>query len=304
MKCPSQFLYNSFNLLQANVHDQFVCNTSTLAMDIAPSFKSNEVDVVPQSPYRRLPRSVLTLSSKSKRKATSLPAETVEYLKNWILSPEHISHPYPTEQEKGQIMEDTGIELKQLTNWFVNNRKRFWKPRVEARLRGQPKVRSTSEKLDEEEHENTVGDAVSGIITDGTVRTRSVSVSPYSSPSRHIISAQSSVVSETGSGSESSEEDVVSSTKKFVTRTETIQVSILRPILGVAKPSIEDITILPNIPGERTISKYDDCLLTYRCSTTDDSKTVSQFECPGFPFRWYLATLTNLFNTGPAKARC
>lgn len=34
-------------------------------------------------------------------------------------------------------MKDTGIELKQLTNWFVNNRKRYWKPRVEARLQQQ-----------------------------------------------------------------------------------------------------------------------------------------------------------------------
>ena len=51
-----------------------------------------------------------------------------------MMSPEHIAHPYPTEQEKAQIMADTGIELKQLTNWFVNNRKRYWKPRVEARL--------------------------------------------------------------------------------------------------------------------------------------------------------------------------
>ena len=50
------------------------------------------------------------------------------------MSPEHIAHPYPTEQEKSQIMAETGIELKQLTNWFVNNRKRYWKPRVEARL--------------------------------------------------------------------------------------------------------------------------------------------------------------------------
>lgn len=50
------------------------------------------------------------------------------------MSPEHIAHPYPTEQEKAQIMVDTGIELKQLTNWFVNNRKRYWKPRVEARI--------------------------------------------------------------------------------------------------------------------------------------------------------------------------
>ncbi|GMI18451.1 hypothetical protein TrLO_g12349 [Triparma laevis f. longispina] len=65
-------------------------------------------------------------------KSTSLPTSTVEYLKNWILSPDHIQHPYPTELEKRKIMIETGIELKQLTNWFTNNRKRFWKPRVLA----------------------------------------------------------------------------------------------------------------------------------------------------------------------------
>lgn len=75
--------------------------------------------------------------SNGKRKSASLPSETVEYLKAWMMSPEHIAHPYPTEQEKAEIMKDTGIELKQLTNWFVNNRKRYWKPRVEARLQQQ-----------------------------------------------------------------------------------------------------------------------------------------------------------------------
>jgi hypothetical protein len=69
-----------------------------------------------------------------KKKSSSLPNETVEYLKAWMMSPEHIAHPYPTEQEKTQIMAVTGVEMKQLTNWFVNNRKRYWKPRVEARL--------------------------------------------------------------------------------------------------------------------------------------------------------------------------
>lgn len=82
-------------------------------------------------------------NSKSKKKPTSLPQETAEYLKNWIMSPEHIAHPYPTEQEKAEIMKDTGIELKQLTNWFVNNRKRYWKPRVEARLQQQAKAQCT-----------------------------------------------------------------------------------------------------------------------------------------------------------------
>lgn len=71
------------------------------------------------------------------KRTSSLPAETVEYLKAWMMSPEHIAHPYPTEPEKAKIMADTGIELKQLTNWFVNNRKRYWKPRVEARLQQQ-----------------------------------------------------------------------------------------------------------------------------------------------------------------------
>lgn len=76
-------------------------------------------------------------NGRGQRKSSSLPAETVEYLKAWMMSPEHIAHPYPTEQEKAQIMIDTGIELKQLTNWFVNNRKRYWKPKVEARLQQQ-----------------------------------------------------------------------------------------------------------------------------------------------------------------------
>ena len=76
-------------------------------------------------------------SSGSKKKSSSLPAEAVEYLKAWMMSPEHIAHPYPTEQEKVQIMADTGIGIKQLTNWFVNNRKRYWKPRVEARIQQQ-----------------------------------------------------------------------------------------------------------------------------------------------------------------------
>jgi len=78
-----------------------------------------------------------TKKSNGKRKSASLPSETVEYLKAWMMSPEHIAHPYPTEQEKVEIMKDTKIELKQLTNWFVNNRKRYWKPRVEARLQQQ-----------------------------------------------------------------------------------------------------------------------------------------------------------------------
>ena len=68
--------------------------------------------------------------------ATSrLPQETVDYLKAWMMSPPHINHPYPTEKEKAKIMAKTGIEPKQLTKWFENNRKRYWKPREKAKLK-------------------------------------------------------------------------------------------------------------------------------------------------------------------------
>lgn len=73
------------------------------------------------------------------KKKTALSSFAVEYLKNWMMSPDHIEHPYPTEDEKAKIMKETGIELKQLTNWFVNNRKRYWKPKVEE-LRRQSSI--------------------------------------------------------------------------------------------------------------------------------------------------------------------
>lgn len=74
---------------------------------------------------------VLKNSKGHPKKKTALSSYAVEYLKAWMMSPDHIEHPYPTEDEKVKIMKDTSIELKQLTNWFVNNRKRYWKPKVE-----------------------------------------------------------------------------------------------------------------------------------------------------------------------------
>lgn len=32
---------------------------------------------------------------------------------------EHSHHPYPTEQEKVDMMDKTGMNLKQINNWYV-----------------------------------------------------------------------------------------------------------------------------------------------------------------------------------------
>jgi hypothetical protein len=70
--------------------------------------------------------------SQGRGRTNSLPSTVVDHLKAWIMSPEHINHPYPTEKEKAEILADTGIDLKRLNNWFVNNRIRYWKPKMDA----------------------------------------------------------------------------------------------------------------------------------------------------------------------------
>jgi hypothetical protein len=69
--------------------------------------------------------------SKSRRE---LPAGAVSTLKAWLLSPEHFTHPYPTPQDQVMLMQKTGIDKKQLKNWFTNARRRIWKPMLKKQL--------------------------------------------------------------------------------------------------------------------------------------------------------------------------
>ncbi|KAL7551090.1 hypothetical protein ACHAWF_014286, partial [Thalassiosira exigua] len=81
-------------------------------------------------------------SSRAKRKKDDknprlkkrLPESARRYLKEWMLSPEHCDHPYPSPEEKARIMSEAGIDLAELNNWFVNNRKRFWRNEVAPRI--------------------------------------------------------------------------------------------------------------------------------------------------------------------------
>jgi hypothetical protein len=77
--------------------------------------------------------------SKSRRE---LPAGAVATLKAWLVSPEHFTHPYPTPQDQVMLMQKTGIDKKQLKNWFTNARRRIWKPMLKKQLE-QGKVASS-----------------------------------------------------------------------------------------------------------------------------------------------------------------
>ncbi|CAI6506135.1 AIS_HP2_G0018190.mRNA.1.CDS.1 [Saccharomyces cerevisiae] len=67
------------------------------------------------------------LSVKEKRlkghgKRSNLPKATVCILNQWLL--EHIHNPYPTVQEKRDLLAKTGLTKLQISNWFINARRR------------------------------------------------------------------------------------------------------------------------------------------------------------------------------------
>ncbi|PIA50581.1 hypothetical protein AQUCO_01200046v1 [Aquilegia coerulea] len=61
-----------------------------------------------------------------KRKKGKLPKEARQQLLDWWSK--HYKWPYPSESQKLALAESTGLDQKQINNWFINQRKRHWKP--------------------------------------------------------------------------------------------------------------------------------------------------------------------------------
>lgn len=61
-----------------------------------------------------------------KRKKGKLPKDARIALLDWWNT--HYRWPYPTEDEKNRLSEMTGLDQKQINNWFINQRKRHWRP--------------------------------------------------------------------------------------------------------------------------------------------------------------------------------
>ncbi|KAG5924361.1 hypothetical protein E4U42_004653 [Claviceps africana] len=60
--------------------------------------------------------------SKQRKRRGNLPKETTDLLRSWFVA--HLQHPYPTEDEKQELMRQTGLQMNQISNWFINARRR------------------------------------------------------------------------------------------------------------------------------------------------------------------------------------
>jgi hypothetical protein len=65
-----------------------------------------------------------------KRRRGNLPKQVTEYLKRWLIL--HKKHPYPTEREKQKLADETGLMVSQISNWFINARRRILQPLLES----------------------------------------------------------------------------------------------------------------------------------------------------------------------------
>ena len=63
-------------------------------------------------------------STKPRRRRPNLPIYAKDILSCWFR--DHVDHPYPTQAEKLELSERTGLNLQKVDNWFINERSRKW----------------------------------------------------------------------------------------------------------------------------------------------------------------------------------
>jgi hypothetical protein len=68
-------------------------------------------------------------SATNKRRRGNLPKAVTAILRDWLSR--HKKHPYPTEEEKAALAAETNLNLNQISNWFINARRRILQPMLE-----------------------------------------------------------------------------------------------------------------------------------------------------------------------------
>ncbi|KAJ8068046.1 hypothetical protein OCU04_003622 [Sclerotinia nivalis] len=72
--------------------------------------------------YGSAPYQTQDIDSKPRKRRGNLPKPTTDILTAWFIN--HLEHPYPNEEEKQLLMRQTGLQLNQISNWFINARRR------------------------------------------------------------------------------------------------------------------------------------------------------------------------------------
>ncbi|KAF9934898.1 hypothetical protein FBU30_010165 [Linnemannia zychae] len=112
-----------------HLHIQSADPVAAVAPSSSPSPSSTVVATTSGSTGSQPPSSNLTdpnnLDSNRRRRG-NLPKSVTSVLKSWLV--QNAIHPYPTEEEKMRLSEATQLSMNQISNWFINARRRILQP--------------------------------------------------------------------------------------------------------------------------------------------------------------------------------
>lgn len=74
------------------------------------------------------------IDGKNGKKRGIFPKVATNILRAWLF--QHLTHPYPSEEQKKQLAQDTGLTILQVNNWFINARRRIVQPLIDQTNRG------------------------------------------------------------------------------------------------------------------------------------------------------------------------
>ncbi|CAN6453184.1 unnamed protein product [Victoria cruziana] len=123
--CSERTQRNSGSDEQAESSDDELSGGEVEVRDAQPRSQERELKDKLLRKYSGYLGSLRQEFSKKKKKG-KLPKEATQALLDWWNV--HYKWPYPTEADKIALAESTGLDQKQINNWFINQRKRHWKP--------------------------------------------------------------------------------------------------------------------------------------------------------------------------------
>ncbi|CAG9831966.1 unnamed protein product [Diabrotica balteata] len=105
--------------------DEFVCNFCNDSFGSLQFLRKH--NSICSKSTQEPPKNILT-------KRPHLPTKAKNHLKKWLFR--HTDHPYPTDQEKQRLMQETNLSLLQVENWFINARRRILQDLTRLKRRG------------------------------------------------------------------------------------------------------------------------------------------------------------------------
>lgn len=73
---------------------------------------------------------------KQNKKRGIFPKTATNIMRAWLF--QHLTHPYPSEEQKKELADQTSLTLSQVNNWFINARRRIVQPMIDQSNRTGP----------------------------------------------------------------------------------------------------------------------------------------------------------------------